>query len=247
MTNPTYTRHRLSALCGDMGAESFKALVEDIRKQGQLEPIDLVGNEIVDGWHRYRACRRLELEPETRVLPEELDLVRYVLGKNAHRRHMTGEQRAAVVLLAAEWMPAHRPATKGKDDTVTFLSNDAAAADAGVSKRTVQRVKAEIRLGHGEALATGSETLRSLQAKARKAKREGAREEVGKAQGKERQERSKVAELRSEVAFLKRELEKRDVRIGELMEEVERLTVERDEALEGGLSWVGSRPIAEAR
>ena len=193
----------------------------------------MVGSEIVDGWHRYRACRRLKLEPETRVLPEGLDLVGYVLGKNAHRRHMTGEQRAAVVLLAAKWMPAHRPAAKGKDDTVTRLSNDAAAAYAGVSKRTVQRVKAEIRLGHGEALATGSETLRSLQAKARKAARAGDREEVGKAEGKERQERSKAAELRNEVASLKREIEKRDVRINELMEEVERLTVERDEAICG--------------
>ena len=241
MTNRTFTRHRLSALCGDMDAESFKALVENIRKQGQLEPIDLVGSEVVDGWHRYRACRRLELEPETRALPEGLDLVRYVLGKNAHRRHMTGEQRAAVVLLAAEWMPAHRPAAKGKDGTVTLLSNDAAAADAGVSKRTVQRVKAQIRLGHGEALATGSETLRSLQAKARKATREGAREEVGKA----RQERSKVAELRNEVSFLKKEIEKKNVRITELMEEVERLTVERDEALENGLPCVESRQMAE--
>ena len=110
--------------------------------------------------------------------------LRYVLGKNAHRRHMTGEQRAAVVLLATEWMLPHRPAAKGKGDTVSPLSNDAVAADVGVSKRTIQRVKAEIRLGHGEALATGSETLRSLQAKARKARREGAREEVGKADGK---------------------------------------------------------------
>ena len=245
MTSLVFTRHHLSALCGDMDAESFKALVEDMRKQGQLEPIDLVGSEIVDGWHRYRACRRLELEPETRVLPEGLELVRYVLGKNAHRRHMTGEQRAAVVLLAAEWMPAHRPKSNGKDDTVTLLSNDAAAADAGVSKRTVQRAKAQIRLGHGEALATGSETLRSLQAKARKTAREGAREEVGKAQGKERQERSKVAELRNEVSFLKKEIEKKNVRITELMEEVGRLTVERDEALEGGLPWVESRQMAE--
>ena len=100
-----------------------------------------------------------------------------------------------------------------------MISNDAAAADAGVSKRTVQRVKAQIRLGHGEALATGSETLRSLQAKARKDARAGDREEVGKAEGKERQERSKEAELRSEVALLKR----------------------------GGLSWLESRQIAEAQ
>ena len=219
-----------------MHAESFKALVQDIREQGQLEPIDLAGDEIVDGWHRYRACQLLELEPKTRALPEGLEVVGYVLGKNAHRRHMTAEQRAAVVMLAAEWMPAHRPAAKVKGDTVSPISNETAAARAGVSKRTIQRVKAQIRAGHGEALATGSETLRSLAAKAKRAASAGARENAGKARGEERQERSKVVELRNQVAFLKAEIERKDARITELMEEVERLTLERDE-LTAGRAW----------
>jgi len=219
-----------------MDADSFKALVHDIRKQGQLEPIDLAGDEIVDGWHRYQACQLLELEPKTRALPEGLELVGYVLGKNAHRRHMTAEQRAAVVMLAANWMPAHRPAAKGKGDTVSPLSNDAAAARAGVSKRTIQRVKAQIRAGHGEALAAGSETLRSLAAKASRAASAEARENAGKEGDEERQERSKVVELRNEIVFLKREIEGRDARIAELMEEVERLTLERDE-LTAGRAW----------
>lgn len=234
MTDRRFTRHPLSSLCGDMDGESFKALVKDIRDQGQLEPIDLVGDEIIDGWHRYRACQLLELEPKTRVLPDGVELVEYVLGKNAHRRHMTAEQRAAVVMLAAEWMPAHRPGATEKGDTVSPLSNEAAAERAGVSTRTIQRVKAQIRAGHGEALAKGSETLRSLAAKARKAAAARARENAGKAADERRQERSKVAELRDQVAFLKTEIERRDARINELVEEVERLTLERDELIERG-------------
>ena len=236
MANREFTRHRLSSLCGDMDAESFNALVADIREQGQLEPIDVVGDEVLDGWHRYRACRILEIEPKTRELPEGLELVAYVLGKNAHRRHMTGEQRAAVVLLAAKWMPPHRPAAKEKGDTVSRLSNDGAAAQAGVSKRTIQRVKAQIRAGHGEALATGSESLRSLAAKARKAASAEAREGTGKAKDEEGQKRSKEAELRKQVAFLKTEIKKRDARIAKLMEELERVTLERDE-LTAGRAW----------
>ncbi|MDE2763839.1 MAG: ParB/RepB/Spo0J family partition protein [Gemmatimonadota bacterium] len=188
MTDRRFTRHPLSSLCGDMDAESFKALVTDIREQGQLEPVDLVGDEIVDGWHRYQACLLLGLDTKTRVLPDGLELVEYVLGKNAHRRHMTAEQRAAVVMLAADWMPDHRPAETEKGDTVSPLSNEAAAERAGVSKRTIQRVKAQIRAGHGKALATGSETLRSLAAKARRAAaaeaRKNPREAVdGQAEG----------------------------------------------------------------
>lgn len=233
MTDRQFTRHPLSSLCGDMDAESFEALVKDIRDQGQLEPIDLVGDEIIDGWHRYRACQVLEREAKTRVLPDGLELVEYVLGKNAHRRHMTAEQRAAVVMLAAEWMPAHRPGATEKGDTVSPLSNEAAAERAGVSTRTIQRVKAQIRAGHGEALAKGSETLRSLVAKARKAAAARARENPGKAAGEEQQERSKMAELRDQIAFLKTEIGRRDALINELREENERLTVERDELIEG--------------
>lgn len=99
-------------------------------------PSHLVGDEIVDGWHRYRSRQKLGIPPKTRVLAKDVDLAEYVLGKIADRRHMTAEQRAAVVLLAAAWMPPHRPATKGKGDTVSPLSNDKAAERAGVSKRT---------------------------------------------------------------------------------------------------------------
>ncbi len=241
MTDRTYTRHRLSALCGDMDPHSFKALVRDIREQGQLEPIDLLGDKIVDGWHRYRACQKLGLEPKTRALPEEVEPVAYVLGKNAHRRHMKGEQRAAVVLLAADWMPAHRPAAKGKGDPVSLLSNDEAAARAGVSKRTIQRVKAAIRAGHGTALATGTETLRSLAAKARKAALEERRKDPNKAKGDGPKKRPTVVELQIEVGYLKTVIDTKESRIAQLTLElerleakVERLTLERDEVTGGG-------------
>jgi len=116
---------------------------------------------------------------------------------------------------------------------VSPLSNAAAAALAGVSQKTIQRVKTQILAGHGEALATGSETLRSLAVKARKAASAEARENAGRAGGKDGQERSKLVELRKEVGFLKTEIERRDARIAELMEELERLTLKRDELTVG--------------
>ena len=119
------------------------------------------------------------------------------------------------------------------------FSNEAAAERAGVSTRTIQRVKAQIRAGHGEALATGSETLRSLAAKARKKAAAEARENAGEAADEKRHKRSKVVELRDQVAFLKTEIERKNARIAELMEEVERLTLERDELIEGGAGGEG--------
>ena len=100
-----------------------------------------------------------------------------------------------------------------------------------MSKRTIQRVKAQIRAGDGKALATGSETLRSLAAKARRAAAAEARKHPREAVDRKR--RPRVSELEREVAFLKQEIENRDARITDLMEEVERLTVERDDLIEG--------------
>lgn len=45
--------------------EEFDLLVEDIKKNGQLEPIIMIGDEILDGVNRYRACKELEIESIT--------------------------------------------------------------------------------------------------------------------------------------------------------------------------------------
>lgn len=90
----------------------------------------------------------------------------------------------------------------------------------------------QILAGHGKALAKETETLRSLAAK--KKRTAAAREDAGKPAGKKQQERSKVAELRSQVALPKTEIQEMDARINGLLKEVERLTSERDALVENG-------------
>lgn len=63
--------------------------------------------------------------------------------------------------------------------------------------------------------------------------RDSSRTTARRSADDQRKERSQVAELRDQVAFLKTEIERRDARITELVEEVERLTLERDELIEG--------------
>ena len=66
----TYTRHYLSAIFPDMNDEEFAELVTDIEKNGCINPVQVVGSQIVDGWHRYRACQIAGIEPvEVRGLP----------------------------------------------------------------------------------------------------------------------------------------------------------------------------------
>lgn len=59
--------HPLSDLFPPMGDKEFAGLVEDIRKNGLLTPIVKLGDLILDGRHRYRACREGGVEPRRSI------------------------------------------------------------------------------------------------------------------------------------------------------------------------------------
>lgn len=81
-----------------MSDDEFAALVEDIRANGQRQPIYLYENKIIDGRNRYRACQQLGIEPDTRVWDGVGSLVSFVVSLNLQRRHLTSSQRMTVGL-----------------------------------------------------------------------------------------------------------------------------------------------------
>lgn len=88
--------HPVCKLFPDMTGEQFKKLVEDIQTNGQLEPILTYKGRIIDGRHRFRACKELGIEPKTEEWDGKGSLVRFVVSRNLHRRHLNASQRAAV-------------------------------------------------------------------------------------------------------------------------------------------------------
>ena len=91
--------HPIADLFPLMEGESFRALVEDIRAHGQLEPIWLHSDgRIIDGRNRHQACRELGISPKTRVWRGSGSLVEFVVSVNLQRRHLTASQRATVAL-----------------------------------------------------------------------------------------------------------------------------------------------------
>jgi hypothetical protein len=70
--------------------ERFTALVEDIRNRGIDQPI-LVDkeNRIVDGRHRWRAAKRLQLKEVPTLLVEDESVPEVVINSLVQRRHFT--------------------------------------------------------------------------------------------------------------------------------------------------------------
>lgn len=114
---------------------AFQELVEDIRKNGVLEPIVFFDGMILDGRNRYMAAREVGI-PYPRVEYRGNDPLGFVIAKNLARRHLTESQRAMVAAKLAK-MPAHRPA---EDNSANLRTSDAAAL-LNVSPRTIETAR----------------------------------------------------------------------------------------------------------
>src|SRR5262245_26035227 len=111
----------------------LEELVGDIKAHGQREPIVLYENKVLDGRNRYNACRALGIEPrlsrfEHIAAPGDTPEA-YVLSANAHRRHLTPEERSRAI---ARLVAAHPD-----------MSDRSLAKMAGVSDKTIAKARPE--------------------------------------------------------------------------------------------------------
>ena len=127
--------HPCAELFPPMDEQTFDAVVADIAKNGQRDPIIVDQfNRIVDGLHRYRACIKLEMAPkiERRTFTDG-EATRFSISRNLHRRHLTASQKAA---FAAE------AATRARGGHQASLPDGFSQAQAarlmGVSERAVR-------------------------------------------------------------------------------------------------------------
>jgi ParB-like chromosome segregation protein Spo0J len=143
--------HPLADMFPLLEGKDFDDLVEDIKKNGLREKIDLYQGKIADGRNRYRALLRLGVDPSVEpdkyfrkaiythtiggeIAPHEQtndDRVRaYIISRNIHRRHLTAEQKRDLIakLLIAD---------PGKSDRLV-------AKQAGVSNTHVGKLRKEL-------------------------------------------------------------------------------------------------------
>jgi N6-adenosine-specific RNA methylase IME4 len=153
----TCRNHPITEVFPVLSDSDYQTLKKDIEVNGLLEPIwrDDKGR-IIDGRHRYRACKELKIDPEfqeTAYSDEEIPDI--VLSLNLRRRHLTESQRSVV---AAKMLPFYEKAAKarqlaglkqGDQDPVKEnlperekgSSSDKAGAKVGVSGRSVRDAK----------------------------------------------------------------------------------------------------------
>src|SRR5699024_4555396 len=91
--------------------ESLNALAEDIKKNGQREPIIVAYLDeamidepvVIDGRNRHAACKLAGVEPEFKFVMSLNDrelsthvIADWIISHNLHRRHLTTSQKAMV-------------------------------------------------------------------------------------------------------------------------------------------------------
>jgi len=96
--------HPVSAIFPVLPPEEFAALKEDIRRHGLKVPVLVHGGTILDGRHRYQACRELGI-PCAVVEWNGADPWLEVQSRNLIRRHLAKDQVYAIRKLAALRFP----------------------------------------------------------------------------------------------------------------------------------------------
>lgn len=194
--------HPAAKAIPEMLPDEYAVLKADIKARGQLVPAETLDGKLIDGRHRFRACKELGIEPEiTEITLDGMSPAEYVWSVNGIRRHLTPSQRAAV---AVELLPELKKAAKerqrehggtapgtakntsGKNaGSESGESRDQAATLVGVSARYVsdaQKVKDESPESF-QAIKNGTATLQQAKKQVRKKRHAEKESAAAKAAG----------------------------------------------------------------
>ena len=130
----------------DMSDAEYATLEQSIREVGQQERISVWRGQIVDGRHRLRACRAIGVTPKFEHLPDDTDVLQFVMWKNFVRRHLTTGDKAVgackVYLMLTSELPAAGGGSFAKLQNPSRLTLKQIAELFGVSPRSVAHAKA---------------------------------------------------------------------------------------------------------
>lgn len=102
-------RHYLSSIAGDLTSDEYAALKFSIQTEGFIDPfISLSNGDIIDGWHRYKAAKELDLIDElnfSEVRDDPRDFIRKKHLNRGMERFKNKSQIAVYVVQLYDWRP----------------------------------------------------------------------------------------------------------------------------------------------
>ena len=156
------TRHELSAIFMDMPDEDFQNLLASVEKEGFKDPIiRMIDAQVLDGWHRYRAAKELNLlrklvfqqwKEDQEGSPEA-----FVLARNLERRHLTPGQRSSIVVSFNQRYGMGRPSAESPSND-GLKSREELAKEANVGTATIDRAVKVEKAGRSDEVISGKKT-----------------------------------------------------------------------------------------
>lgn len=132
-----FTAHPAAEEFPLMPDDRLRELADDIKRNGQREPIKLYGGKIIDGRNRLKACELLGIEPVTVEMPSHIDPYAYVWSLNGARRDLTAEQRYLIWKSCNEQSEAWRAEQQLRHTKANRKRSEAAKAQHEVSNPRV--------------------------------------------------------------------------------------------------------------
>lgn len=158
-------RHALSSIFGDMPEEDYASLLASVSEDGAIDNvIRLYEGQILDGWHRYRAAKELNLLRKLKFKQwnekDEGDPKVFVYARNMERRHWDKATRAQVAV-AFNKRFGHGGDRKSDESTHqngVLKTKEELAKEAGVGTSTIDRAIVIEKEGESEAVISGKKT-----------------------------------------------------------------------------------------
>jgi ParB-like chromosome segregation protein Spo0J len=144
---PQMQFHPLADIFPLMEGKVFQELVEDVRTNGLMEPINTFEGKIIDGRNRYRACIEAAVKPRFIEFDGSVPLINFIVSLNLHRRHLDTGQRSMVAAKLANMRQGERTDLLPDGER---LSQEQASALLNVSPRSTARARTILQDGDPE-------------------------------------------------------------------------------------------------
>jgi len=189
-----------------MPAAELQQLADDIKSNGLREPVVVLNREILDGWHRFRACEMAGVLCVFENFPANKDPIAFVASKNLHRRSLTPSQRAVIEVQIREWVAngtnQHTQTGLPRGVTLPPATTKQMAKEAGVSVNTINRAKEAVQNGHAKAVISGEMSVSKAAEKPDTKPKQPTATEKATAEVEEWKEKYRESdELRAELAI----------------------------------------------